>query len=128
MATSGPGATDLVTPIADAQMDSVPIVAITGQVSRSLIGTDASQEADISGITMPITKHNVLVMDPAAIPRTLAEAFHIASSGRPGAVLVDIPKDVLQAETTFSWPQRRICPAIGQPRNQIRSLSARPRR
>ena len=103
-ATSGPGATNLVTPLADAQMDSVPIVAITGQVSRGLIGTDAFHEADISGITMPITKHNFLVTDPAAIPRTLTEAFHIASSGRPGAVLVDIPKDVLQAATSFSWP------------------------
>ncbi|MGL4305072.1 MAG: acetolactate synthase large subunit [Mycobacteriaceae bacterium] len=104
MATSGPGATNLVTPIADAQMDSVPIVAITGQVGRGLIGTDAFQEADISGITMPITKHNFLISDGADIPRILAEAFYLASSGRPGAVLVDIPKDVLQAQTTFSWP------------------------
>ncbi|MET9488186.1 acetolactate synthase large subunit [Nocardia sp. NPDC006630] len=104
MATSGPGATNLVTPIADAQMDSVPLVAITGQVGRSLIGTDAFQEADISGITMACTKHNFLVTDPIDIPRMLAEAFHLASSGRPGAVLVDIPKDVLQAQTTFSWP------------------------
>ena len=104
MATSGPGATNLVTPIADAHMDSVPIVAITGQVGRSLIGTDAFQEADISGITMPITKHNFLVNEPADIPRVLAEAFYLAASGRPGPVLVDIPKDVLQAQTTFSWP------------------------
>jgi len=104
MATSGPGATNLVTPLADAQMDSVPIVAITGQVGRGLIGTDAFQEADISGITMPITKHNFLVTDALDIPRTIAEAFYLAASGRPGAVLVDIPKDVLQAETTFSWP------------------------
>ncbi|AZG48839.1 acetolactate synthase large subunit [Gordonia insulae] len=104
MATSGPGATNLVTPLADAQMDSVPVVAITGQVGRSLIGTDAFQEADISGITIPVTKHNFLVSDPADIPRVIAEAFHIAESGRPGAVLVDIPKDVLQAQTTFSWP------------------------
>ncbi|WP_067544652.1 acetolactate synthase large subunit [Nocardia crassostreae] len=104
MATSGPGATNLVTPIADAQMDSVPLVAITGQVGRSLIGTDAFQEADISGITMPITKHNFLVTDPLDIPRMIAEAFHLAATGRPGAVLVDIPKDVLQAQTTFSWP------------------------
>ena len=104
MATSGPGATNLVTPLADAQMDSVPLVAITGQVSRGLIGTDAFQEADISGITMPITKHTFLVTDPAAIPRTLAEAFYIASSGRPGAVLVDIPKDVLLGAAMFSWP------------------------
>ncbi|MEU3651073.1 acetolactate synthase large subunit [Lentzea sp. HUAS TT2] len=104
MATSGPGATNLVTPIADANMDSVPIVAITGQQSRPLIGTDAFQEADICGITMPITKHNVLVTDPADIPRAIAEAFHIASTGRPGPVLVDIPKDVLQEQTSFSWP------------------------
>ncbi|WP_327589206.1 acetolactate synthase large subunit [Nonomuraea sp. NBC_00507] len=104
MATSGPGATNLVTPIADAYMDSVPIVAITGQVASGAIGTDAFQEADISGITMPITKHNFLVTDPADIPRTIAEAFHIASTGRPGPVLVDISKDALQAETTFSWP------------------------
>ncbi len=104
MATSGPGATNLVTPLADANMDSVPVVAITGQQSRSLIGTDAFQEADICGITMPVTKHNVLVTDPAEIPRAIAEAFHLASTGRPGPVLVDIPKDVLQEMTTFSWP------------------------
>jgi acetolactate synthase-1/2/3 large subunit len=104
MATSGPGATNLVTPLADAQMDSVPVVAITGQVGRGLIGTDAFQEADISGITMPITKHNFLVREGNDIPRTIAEAFHIAESGRPGAVLVDIPKDVLQGPCTFSWP------------------------
>ncbi|EYT63303.1 acetolactate synthase 1 catalytic subunit [Dietzia sp. UCD-THP] len=104
MATSGPGATNLVTPLADAQMDSVPIVAITGQVGTALIGTDGFQEADISGITMPITKHNFLVSHGDDIPRMIAEAFHIAQTGRPGAVLVDIPKDVLQAEMTFSWP------------------------
>ncbi|WP_280340427.1 acetolactate synthase large subunit [Nocardia neocaledoniensis] len=104
MATSGPGATNLVTPLADAQMDSVPIVAITGQVASSLVGTDAFQEADISGITMPITKHNFLVKDPIDIPRILAEAFYLAASGRPGAILVDITKDALQAQTTFSWP------------------------
>ena len=104
MATSGPGATNLVTPLADAQMDSIPVVAITGQVGRGLIGTDAFQEADISGITMPITKHNFLVNHGDDIPRVIAEAFHIAATGRPGAVLVDIPKDVLQAQCTFSWP------------------------
>ncbi|MET9339567.1 acetolactate synthase large subunit [Nonomuraea sp. NPDC003804] len=104
MATSGPGATNLVTPIADAYMDSVPIVAITGQVASSMIGTDAFQEADISGITMPITKHSFLVTDAADIARTVMEAFHIASTGRPGPVLVDISKDALQAETTFVWP------------------------
>ncbi|SFC40327.1 acetolactate synthase, large subunit [Nocardioides terrae] len=104
MATSGPGATNLVTPIADAHMDSVPMVAITGQVAESLIGTDAFQEADIRGITMPITKHNFLVTDAADIPRRIAEAFHIASTGRPGPVLVDIAKSALQASTTFEWP------------------------
>ncbi len=104
MATSGPGATNLVTPIADAYMDSVPMVAITGQVASSAIGTDAFQEADIRGITMPITKHNFLVTDADDIPRTIAEAFYIASTGRPGPVLVDISKDALQAKTTFVWP------------------------
>ncbi|MEV1332076.1 acetolactate synthase large subunit [Micromonospora costi] len=104
MATSGPGATNLVTPIADAYMDSVPVVAITGQVARPAIGTDAFQEADIQGITLPITKHNFLVQNAEEIPQVLAEAFHLASTGRPGPVLVDIPKDVLQAPTTFTWP------------------------
>jgi acetolactate synthase-1/2/3 large subunit len=104
MATSGPGATNLVTPIADAYMDSIGIVAITGQVSRSAIGTDAFQEADIAGITVPITKHNYLVQNGEELPRVLAEAFHLAGTGRPGPVLVDIPKDVLQGQTTFSWP------------------------
>jgi acetolactate synthase I/II/III large subunit len=104
IATSGPGATNLVTPIADAYMDSVAVVAITGQVPRPAIGSDAFQEADIQGITLPITKHNYLVQTPEEIPRILAEAFHLASTGRPGPVLVDIPKDVLQAPTTFSWP------------------------
>ncbi|HEY2043150.1 MAG TPA: acetolactate synthase large subunit [Jatrophihabitans sp.] len=104
MATSGPGATNLVTPIADAYMDSVPIVAITGQVAFPSIGTDAFQEADISGITLPITKHNFLVQHPEEIPKTIAEAFHLAGTGRPGPVLVDLPKDVLQMQTTFSWP------------------------
>ena len=106
MATSGPGATNLVTAIADAHMDSVPMVAITGQVASSSIGTDAFQEADIRGITMPITKHNYLVTDAAQIPRVVAEAFHVASTGRPGPVLVDIAKDALQARTTFDWPPR----------------------
>jgi acetolactate synthase-1/2/3 large subunit len=104
MATSGPGATNLVTPLADAQMDSVPLVAITGQTARGMIGTDAFQEADICGITLPITKHNFLITDPDEIPRTIAEAFYIANSGRPGPVLVDIPKDVQQAATSFAWP------------------------
>ncbi|GGC98220.1 acetolactate synthase [Tersicoccus solisilvae] len=106
IATSGPGATNLVTPIADAHLDSVPIVAITGQVSSAVIGTDAFQEADIVGITMPITKHSWLVTDPEDIPRVLAEAFYIAGTGRPGPVLVDIAKDAQQGMMTFSWPPK----------------------
>src|SRR4051794_39271593 len=98
MATSGPGATNLVTPLADAYMDSVPIVAVTGQVSSSSIGTDAFQEAAIRGIPMPVPKHNFLVTAPAEIPRTIAEAFYIASTGRPGPVLVDVAKDAMQAQ------------------------------
>ena len=104
IATSGPGATNLVTPIADAQMDSVPIVAITGQVASGSIGTDAFQEADIRGITMPVTKHNFLITNADDIARAIADAFHIAGTGRPGAVLVDIAKDALQSMTTFKWP------------------------
>jgi acetolactate synthase-1/2/3 large subunit len=106
IATSGPGATNLVTPLADAQMDSVPVVAITGQVASGAIGTDAFQEADIRGITMPVTKHNFLVTDPAEISRAIAEAFHIASTGRPGAVLVDIAKDALQMMTDYKYPSQ----------------------
>jgi acetolactate synthase-1/2/3 large subunit len=104
IATSGPGATNLVTPLADAQMDSVPIVAITGQVPAPAIGTDAFQEADIRGVTMPITKHNYLVTDPREIPKAIAEAFYIANSGRPGPVLVDIAKDALQKMTDYNYP------------------------
>ncbi|MSO25216.1 MAG: acetolactate synthase large subunit [Candidatus Planktophila sp.] len=104
IATSGPGATNLVTPLADAQMDSVPMVAITGQVPSAAIGTDAFQEADIRGVTMPITKHNYLITNPDDIPRAIAEAFHIATTGRPGPVLVDIAKDALQKMTTFNYP------------------------
>jgi acetolactate synthase-1/2/3 large subunit len=106
MATSGPGATNLVTGIADAYMDSTPLVAITGNVPRNLIGTDAFQEADITGITLPITKHNWLVTDPRELPRVLKEAFHVARTGRPGPVLVDIPKDVQLAEIEFEYPER----------------------
>ncbi|MFM1968028.1 MAG: hypothetical protein RL590_885, partial [Actinomycetota bacterium] len=104
IATSGPGATNLVTPLADAQMDSVPIVAITGQVPAPAIGTDAFQEADIRGVTMPITKHNYLVTNPLDIPKAIAEAFYIANSGRPGPVLVDIAKDALQKMTDYNYP------------------------
>jgi len=104
IATSGPGATNLVTPLMDAAMDSVPLVAITGQVPSAAIGTDAFQEADIRGITMPFTKHNYLVTNPDEIPGAIAEAFHIATTGRPGPVLVDIAKDALQKMTKFNWP------------------------
>ncbi len=105
MATSGPGATNLVTAIADAYMDSVPIVAITGQVASKSIGTDAFQEADIRGITFPITKHSFLITDPLEIPHAIAAAFHLARTGRPGPVLVDIAKDALSAMTEFVWPE-----------------------
>jgi acetolactate synthase-1/2/3 large subunit len=105
LATSGPGATNLITAIADAQMDSIPMVAITGQVGSSFIGTDAFQEADIVGMTMPVTKHNFLVKDADEIPTVIKQAFHIASTGRPGVVLVDVTKDAQQAMTTFDWPE-----------------------
>jgi acetolactate synthase-1/2/3 large subunit len=121
IATSGPGATNLVTPLADAAMDSVPLVAITGQVPSAAIGTDAFQEADIRGITMPFTKHNYLITDPQDIPRAIAEAFYIASSGRPGPVLVDIAKDALQMETDFVWPKDLSLPGYHpqiEPENQ----------
>ncbi len=106
IATSGPGATNLVTAIADAYMDSMPIVAITGQVFSTLMGTDAFQEADIVGITMPITKHSFLVKEASEIPGAIAAAFEIASTGRPGPVLVDITKDAQQAEAPFVWPPK----------------------
>jgi acetolactate synthase-1/2/3 large subunit len=115
MGTSGPGATNLVTAIADAYMDSVPMVAITANVSSSLIGTDAFQEADITGITMPITKHNWLVTDVRELPRILKEAFYVARTGRPGPVLVDIPKDVLNAELEFEWPETVEIPGYHPP-------------
>jgi len=104
IATSGPGATNLVTGLATAYMDSVPIVAFTGQVPRAMLGTDAFQEADITGITTPITKHNYLVQDVKELSRIIKEAFHIARTGRPGPVLIDIPKDVLQEEAEFVYP------------------------
>ena len=105
MATSGPGACNLVTALADAFMDSIPVVAITGQVPSAVIGNDAFQEADIRGITMPITKHNWLVTDAADLPRVIREAFHIAATGRPGPVLIDVPKDVLLQQAPFEWPE-----------------------
>ena len=110
MATSGPGATNLVTPLADAKMDSVPIVAITGQVPTPVVGNDAFQEADITGITMPVTKHNFLVKDPADIVETVREAFHIARTGRPGPVLIDLPKDILNADVEYHWPEKIVLP------------------
>ncbi len=106
IATSGPGATNLVTAIADAYMDSVPLIAITGQVFSTLMGTDAFQEVDIVGITMPITKHSFLVTDPADVPATLAAAYEIATTGRPGPVLVDITKDAQQQSAPFIWPPK----------------------
>ncbi len=127
IATSGPGATNLVTPLADAAMDSVPLVAITGQVPSAAIGTDAFQEADIRGITMPFTKHSYLITDPKDIPRAIAEAFYIASSGRPGPVLVDIAKDALQKETEFVWPKELVLPGYRpqiEPDNQSISDAA----
>ena len=105
IATSGPGGCNLVTALADAKMDSVPMVAITGQVPTPVVGNDAFQEADITGITMPVTKHNMLVRAPGEVAEAIREAFHIASTGRPGPVLVDIPKDVLIAEDTWVWPE-----------------------
>jgi acetolactate synthase-1/2/3 large subunit len=102
--TSGPGATNTVTGIANAYMDSIPMVVFTAQVATPVIGTDAFQESDITGITVPITKHNYLVKDPAELPEVIAEAFHIASTGRPGPVLVDVPADVSKAEITYKWP------------------------
>jgi acetolactate synthase I/II/III large subunit len=105
VATSGPGGCNLVTALADAKMDSVPIVAITGQVPTPVVGNDAFQEADITGVTMPVTKHNMLVTSPGEVATAIREAFHIARTGRPGPVLVDIPKDVLVNEATWQWPE-----------------------
>src|SRR5271169_1391842 len=115
MATSGPGATNMVTGIATAMLDSSPVVCVTGQVSSKLLGSDAFQEIDITGITMPITKHNVVVSRAEDIARTVREAFIIANTGRPGPVLVDITKDAQQASCEFDWeastpklPQKRV--------------------
>ena len=115
IATSGPGATNLITAIADAQMDSIPIVVITGQVGSNFIGTDAFQEADIVGMTMPVTKHNILVKNAEEIPLAIKQAFHIASTGRPGVVLVDVTKDAQQAETVFEWPEELSLPGYRVP-------------
>jgi acetolactate synthase-1/2/3 large subunit len=104
MVTSGPGATNIVTPLADAMMDSIPIVVITGQVATTAIGTDAFQEVPITGVTLDITKHNWLITDVNDIPRVVAEAFHVATTGRPGPVLVDLPKDISNATMDWYWP------------------------
>ncbi len=106
LATSGPGASNLVTGIANAHLDSVPIVAITGQVARPFIGKDAFQEVDITGITLPITKHNYLVLEVESLPRVIKEAFYLARTGRPGPVLIDIPRDVFLEQTEFHYPQK----------------------
>src|SRR3954462_7135559 len=105
MVTSGPAATNIVTPLADAYMDSIPPVVITGQVPYSVIGTDAFQECDTVGITMPVTKHNWLITDAQDIPRVVREAFHVATTGRPGPVLVDVPKDVANQTMEWEWPE-----------------------
>lgn len=121
IATSGPGATNLVTALTDANLDSVPVVAITGQVSSGFIGSDAFQEADIKGITMPITKHNFLIKDVQEIPEVIKAAFHIASTGRPGPVLVDIAKDVLESSAPFDWSDELVLPGYkptSQPHNR----------
>ena len=124
LATSGPGATNLVTPIADAWMDSTPLVCITGQVRSHLIGTDAFQECDITGITMPIVKHSWLVQDAAEIPAVLKAAFHVARTGRCGPVLVDVPRDVQEAELDFSYPDRVDLPGW-RPPQRVHALQLR---
>lgn len=125
IATSGPGATNLITAIADAQMDSIPMVVITGQVGSSFIGTDAFQEADIVGMTMPVTKHNILVKNADDIPLAIKQAFHIASTGRPGVVLVDVTKDAQQAKPFSTGPKSSIFPATGSPGARTASRSAK---
>ena len=125
-ATSGPGATNLVTPIADAWMDSTPLVCITGQVRSFLIGTDAFQECDITGITIPIVKHSWLVQDVEEIPAVIKAAFHVASTGRCGPVLVDIPRDVQEAAIEFSTPTSSTCPAGARRSACTRGRCARP--
>ena len=126
LATSGPGATNLVTPIADAWMDSTPLVCVTGQVRSHLIGTDAFQECDITGITIPIVKHSWLVQDVDQIPHVMKEAFHIARTGRCGPVLVDIPRDVQEAELDFAYPEAVDLPGWKPPqRGHPRQIAAR---
>ena len=136
MVTSGPGATNIVTPIADAMMDSIPMVIITGQVPLSVIGSDAFQECDTVGITMGVTKHNWLITSADDIPRIVKEAFHIATTGRPGPVLIDLPKDIANAEMEWYWPEKVKLPGYkpttsGHPRQikeaaQLISQSKKP--
>ena len=120
IATSGPGATNLVTGLATANMDSSPVVAITGQVTTSVLGTDAFQEVDITAITLPITKHNYLVTDIRELPTVIKEAFHIARTGRPGPVLIDIAKDVQAAEIDYVYPDEVYLPGYGVPEDELR--------
>ena len=126
VATSGPGATNLVTPIADAWMDSTPLVCITGQVRSYLIGTDAFQECDITGITIPIVKHSWLVQDVEEMPQIIKAAFHVARTGRCGPVLVDVPRDVQEAELDFSYPERSTSRAGSRPAAGTRGRSRPP--
>ena len=129
LATSGPGATNLVTAIADAHLDSVPTVFITGQVRTDLIGTDGFQEADVTGLTLPVVKHSFLVQDPRQIPEYIHSAFHIASTGRPGPVLVDVPQDLsAPTSTTSPRPESPTCPATSRRPKATSSRSASPRR
>src|SRR3989449_6877613 len=128
IATSGPGATNLVTPIADAWMDSTPLVCITGQVRSHLIGTDAFQECDITGITIPIVKHSWLVQSVEEIPAVMKAAFHVATTGRCGPVLVDVPRDIQEAEIDFAYPDKVDLPGWKPPvrgnARQIRDAAA----
>jgi acetolactate synthase-1/2/3 large subunit len=124
MATSGPGAINLVTGLANAMMDSAPVVAITANVASTVIGSDAFQEADITGISIPVTKHNFLVRDLGQLPQTMKEAFHLARTGRPGPVLVDIPKDVLQKEGEFAYPTKISMPGYN-PTTQPNTVQVR---
>src|SRR6056297_2135605 len=125
IATSGPGATNLVTGLATAHMDSVPIVAFTGQVPSSLIGRDAFQEADIRGITMPVTKHNYLVTDVKDLARTIKEAFYIARTGRPGPVLIDLPKNITVKKTQFNYPENVNLPGYNPDAHKSHKLSSK---
>ena len=115
MVTSGPAATNIVTPLCDAMLDSIPLVVVTGQVPLSAIGTDAFQECDTTGITMPVTKHNWLIQSAADIPTVIREAFHVATTGRPGPVLVDIPKDVSNQVMDWYWPDGVDLPGFRAP-------------